>query len=227
MILNRTFFILGSVFSLTSSLYAAALSPAQSVQSPANNSCASLSQNYPNSKEGAQKLIQDLMQCAQGIAASAQKNQTQLLSIIENCFDVEHMAQKVLGTYRSSLTPDIQASYYKIFKDSTLATYSQRFFAFNLKKFAIKSAEKDTDTNNGWIVLSEVTPNSADAQPIQLKWSILQVNNKLLISDITLQDEGLSLTQLIRDDFKEILTGATSLKPLMDELNKRLAAANK
>lgn len=118
----------------------------------------------------------------------------QFRKLLNDGFDVPHIARFVLGRYWRLASEPERAEYLALFEDFIVNSYAQRFGEYageNLKVIATKAAGDDIG------VLSDLMrPNGP---PVKLEWKLRRDGATFKITDVVVEGVSMSITQ--RDDF--------------------------
>ena len=135
-------------------------------------------------------------------------------------FDVDQIAQYVLGRYWKVATPEEQAAYLDLFEDYLVSSYSQRFAEYTGEAFEVVSSRAQSD--NLEMVRSYVVTRSGEKA--KLDWIIERQDGVLLILDLKV--EGLSMSETHRSEFASyIQNNGGQVSALLDALRKKTGAS--
>lgn len=148
----------------------------------------------PEAGEFITRLAERAIAGLTNVNAPKTEREQQFRKLLNDGFDVPHIARFVLGRYWRLASEPERAEYLALFEDFIVNSYSQRFGEYageNLKVIAAKAAGDDIG------VLSDlVRPNGP---PVKLEWKLRRDGASFKITDVVVEGVSMSITQ--RDDF--------------------------
>jgi phospholipid transport system substrate-binding protein len=150
--------------------------------------------------DGARKFIQDLAQTAIATVAnkqlSDQQRRDRFRQLFVSTFDLPEISRFVLSRYWRTATPEQQQQFVKLFEETMVLIWSQRFKDYSGESLAIQGAGPDRE--NGWQVDSQVI--RPQGPPVPVQWRVKQLpNGGYRIVDIVA--EGTSMALTYRQDY--------------------------
>lgn len=142
----------------------------------------------------------------------------QLAPIVDRAFDLSAILQAAVGPRWTSLPPDQQQDLMKAFRSYTVANYVANFS--DGKGTSVKSVPGVQPVGDAQMVPTLIKPTTGDATKIN--YLVKEGHNGWQISDIYL-DGTISQVAVQRSDFRSLLTSGDGAKPLIQQLNKKVA----
>lgn len=141
--------------------------------------------------------------------------------IMEKTFDLDLIAQFVVGRYWRRADDTAKGEYLKLFRDYMVATYSVRLNEYNGESLQIISA-KPTDQPTDVLVETVVT-RDVDGLKLPITWRMRKSEARgYLVTDILVDNVSLAVAQ--RSEFVSVIRGSGgTLESLNEKLKARLA----
>ena len=143
-------------------------------------------------KEGIEKIINSN-------DSAEEKNKVFRTLFTEN-LDLDFIGKYVLGRYWRTATPAQKKEFIELYKEFNVKTWSQRFDEFKGKEFVFKGTSAANNPNQ---VFVDTTVPMPEGQPASVKWRVNDVNGKLKIIDIII--ENVSLAQTSRNEYTSFI----------------------
>ena len=143
-------------------------------------------------KEGIEKIINSN-------DSAEEKNKVFRTLFTEN-LDLDFIGKYVLGRYWRTATPAQKKEFIELYKEFNVKTWSQRFDEFKGKEFVFKGTSAANNPNQ---VFVDTTVPMPEGQPASVKWRVNDVNGKLKIIDIII--ENVSLAQTARNEYTSFI----------------------
>lgn len=148
--------------------------------------------------EAAKGFIEDLGRRAIASLTKPGVSQSQLessfQSLLEEGFDVQRIAQFVMGRYWNTMTPDQQSRFIPIFENRLKKSYANRFQEYRGVDFKVKDAREEGDH---YIVTSTIQKPGGPITPVD--WRVKEGK----IHDVKV--EGVSMSITIRDEYSALV----------------------
>lgn len=140
----------------------------------------------------------------------------QFRTILENQFNLKAIGKFVLGRYWKQASDEEKQTFLNLFKETTVATYANRFKDYTSEKFEIRGCHVEPD--GGVIVSSQIMrPNG---QTIPINWKIFEKKGEMRVYDVILEGISMGITQ--RSEFSSVIQkGGGSLEALNKALEKK------
>lgn len=133
-------------------------------------------------------------------------------------FDVNTIAQWVLGRHWSQATAEQRTDYLKLFEDLLVVTYSDRFGRYAGERLTIVNAV----SRPGEDTLVQTVLNHPETEAlIKIDWRIRSRAGKLWIVDVVI--EGVSMGQTQRSEFASAIRQNGGIDGFLGELRKRVS----
>lgn len=117
-----------------------------------------------------------------------------------SAFDIPEIGKFVLSRHWQSATPTQQAEFLKLFEDTQVLIWSQRFKRYNGVRLDTKGVKVENETT--WLVDSQII--RPQGPPTQVQWRVQKaVGGSLRIIDIIA--EGVSMALTYRGDYAAVL----------------------
>lgn len=141
--------------------------------------------------------------------------------IMEKTFDLDLIAQFVVGRYWRRADDTAKGEYLKLFRDYMVATYSVRLNEYNGETLQIVSA-KPTDQPTDVLVETVIT-RDVDGLKLPITWRMRKSEARgYLVTDILVDNVSLAVAQ--RSEFVSVIRGSGgTLESLNEKLKARLA----
>lgn len=139
-------------------------------------------------KEGIEKIINSN-------DSVEEKNKIFRALFTEN-LDLDFIGKYVLGRYWRTATPAQKKEFIELYKELNVKTWSQRFDEFKGKEFVFEGTSVANNPNQ---VFVDTTVPMPEGKPASVKWRVNDVNGKLKIIDIII--ENVSLAQTARNEY--------------------------
>jgi len=173
-------------------------------------------------KNDAIKLVENVTQ--EGIekiinsdVSQEEKNQVFRKLFTEN-LDLDYIGKFVLGRYWRTATPAQKKEFINLYKEFNVLTWSKRFDEFKGKKFNFDGAS--TANNPNQVFVNTSVPMQEGA-PASVKWRVNNMNGKLKIIDIIV--ENVSLAQTARNEYTSyIAKSPKGIDGLLENLRTKI-----
>lgn len=135
------------------------------------------------------------------VNAAKPEREQRFRKLLNDGFDVPHIARFVLGRYWRLASESERAEYLRLFEDFIVNSYSQRFGEYageNLKVTATRAGGDDI------AVFSDLLRPSGP--PVKLEWKLRRDGATFKITDVIVEGVSMSITQ--RDDFSATIQRA-------------------
>ena len=141
--------------------------------------------------------------------------------IMEKTFDLDLIAQFVVGRYWRRADDTAKVEYLKLFRDYMVATYSVRLNEYNGETLEIVSA-KPTEQPTDVLVETLIT-RDVDGLKLPITWRMRKSEDRgYLVTDILVDNVSLAVAQ--RSEFVSVIRGnGGTLESLNEKLKARLA----
>lgn len=114
--------------------------------------------------------------------------------------DLDFIGKYVLGRYWRTATPAQKKEFIELYKEFNVKTWSKRFDEFKGKEFIFDGT---TPANNPNQVFVNTSVPMQEGKPASVKWRVNDVNGKLKIIDIII--ENVSLAQTARNEYTSFI----------------------
>jgi len=155
-------------------------------------------------KDKAVKLIENVT--TEGIEkvinsnASVEEKNKIFRGLFTENLDLEFIGKYVLGRYWRTATASQKKEFIKLYKEFNIQTWSKRFDEFKGRKFIF---EGSSPANNPNQVFVNTTVPMEEGAPVSVKWRVNNVNGKLKVIDIII--ENVSLAQTARNEYTSFI----------------------
>ena len=141
--------------------------------------------------------------------------------VMEKTFDLDLIAQFVVGRYWRRADESVKGEYLKLFRDYMVATYSIRLNEYKGETLQIVSA-KPTDQPTDVLVETLIT-RDVDGLELPITWRMRKSEERgYLVTDILVDNVSLAVAQ--RSEFVSVIRGnGGTLESLNEKLKARLA----
>jgi len=129
---------------------------------------------------------------------------------VNEAYDMEYMAAKVLGRHWRKLTPEQQGHWRTTFSRLTVHTYATRFDGFGGERFEVLSSKPSKRSTV--LVLTQIVPSRED--PVEVNYRVAERDGRWRIIDVYLNGTVSELalrrseygTVIKRDGFDQLLS---------------------
>ena len=143
-------------------------------------------------KEGIEKIINSN-------DGTEEKNKVFRTLFTEN-LDLDFIGKYVLGRYWRTATPAQKKEFIELYKEFNVQTWSQRFDEFKGKEFVFEGTSVANNPNQ---IFVDTSVPMTEGAPANVKWRVNDVNGKLKIIDIII--ENVSLAQTARNEYTSFI----------------------
>lgn len=173
-------------------------------------------------KNQAVKMVQDLTK--EGIEkiinssdSAEEKNKTFRKLFTEN-LDLDFIGKYVLGRYWRTATPSQKKEFIDLYKEFNVKTWSARFDEFKGKEFVFDGTSAANNPNQ---VFVDTSVPMQEGKPASVKWRVNNVNGKLKIIDIII--ENVSLAQTARNEYTAFIAKSPKgIDGLLENLRSKI-----
>ncbi len=132
--------------------------------------------------------------------------------------DLDFIGKYVLGRYWRVATPEQQKEFIKLYREFNVQTWSKRFDEFKGRNFVFEGTSVANNPNQ--IFVNTSVPMD-DAAPVSVKWRVNDVNGKLSIIDIII--ENVSLAQTARNEYTSyVAKSPKGVEGLLENLRSKV-----
>lgn len=132
-------------------------------------------------------------------------------------FDVQSIAQFVLGLYWPRATQEQRAEYVKLFEDFVVKSYAKKFADYSGDGFKTVAIIKMSGSDS--MVSSQIRARE-DKPPVRVDWRVRDNDTRYRIVDVTV--EGISMSVTHRDEFAAVIrSSGGTVAGLIDALKKK------
>ena len=173
-------------------------------------------------KNDAIKLVENVTeegieQIINSNASQDEKNKVFRKLFTEN-LDLDYIGKFVLGRYWRTATPAQRKEFVDLYKEFNVLTWSKRFDEFKGKKFIFDGTS--TANNPNQVFVNTSVPMQEGA-PASVKWRVNNINGKLKIIDIIV--ENVSLAQTARNEYTSyIAKSPKGIDGLLENLRSKI-----
>lgn len=161
-------------------------------------------------KEGIEKIIN-------ADVSVEEKNKVFRRLFSEN-LDLDFIGKYVLGRYWRVATPAQQKEFIELYREFNVQTWSKRFDEFKGKNFVFDGTSAANNPNQ--IFVDTHVPMQEGA-PASVKWRVNNVNGKLKIIDIII--ENVSLAQTARNEYTSFIAKSPKgVEGLLENLRTKI-----
>jgi len=178
-------------------------------------------------KNAAVKLIENVTkegieQIINSNSSIEEKNKVFKRLFTEN-LDLDFIGKYVLGRYWRTSSAEQRKDFIKLYREFNIQTWSKRFDEFTGKEFKFNGT---SSANNANQIFVDTTVPVNEGNPISVKWRVNDVNGKLKIIDIII--ENVSLAQTARTEYTSyIAKSPKGVDGLLDNLRAKISAEKK
>ena len=162
-------------------------------------------------KEGIEQIINS--------NSSAEEKSKVFRKLFTENLDLDFIGKYVLGRYWRAANANQKKEFIKLYKEFNIQTWSKRFDEFKGKNFKFNGTSSANNPNQVFVDTSVPLNEGA---PISVKWRVNDINGKLKIIDIII--ENVSLAQTARTEYTSYI--AKSPKGIDDLLESLRAKIN-
>lgn len=155
-------------------------------------------------KDAAVQLVKDVTK--EGIEqiinsnSSVEEKDKVFRKLFTENLDLDFIGKYVLGRYWRTATPAQRKEFIDLYKEFNVKTWSKRFDEFKGKEFVFDGT---TPANNPNQVFVNTSVPMDEGAPASVKWRVNDVNGKLKIIDIII--ENVSLAQTARNEYTSFI----------------------
>lgn len=161
-------------------------------------------------KEGIEKIINSN-------DSAEEKNKVFRTLFTEN-LDLDFIGKYVLGRYWRTATPAQKKEFIELYKEFNVQTWSQRFDEFKGKEFVFEGTSAANNPNQ---VFVDTNVPMQEGAPASVKWRVNDVNGKLKIIDIII--ENVSLAQTARNEYTSFIAKSPKgVEGLLENLRAKM-----
>lgn len=161
-------------------------------------------------KEGVEKIINSN-------SSQEEKNKVFKQLFTEN-LDLDFIGRYVLGRYWRTATVQQRKEFITLYKDFNVKVWSKRFDEFKNKKFVFNGTSSANNPNQ--VFVNTKVPMS-EGNPVSVKWRVNNVNGKLKIIDIII--ENVSLAQTARNEYTSFIAKSPKgIEGLLENLRQKI-----
>jgi len=132
--------------------------------------------------------------------------------------DLDFIGKYVLGRYWRTATPAQKKEFIELYKEFNVKTWSKRFDEFKGKEFVF---EGTIPANNPSQVFVNTNVPMQEGKPASVKWRVNDVNGKLKIIDIII--ENVSLAQTARNEYTSFIAKSPKgIEGLLENLRAKI-----
>ena len=132
--------------------------------------------------------------------------------------DLDFIGKYVLGRYWRTATPAQKKEFIELYKEFNVKTWSKRFDEFKGKEFIFDGT---TPANNPNQVFVNTSVPMQEGKPASVKWRVNDVNGKLKIIDIII--ENVSLAQTARNEYTSFIAKSPKgVEGLLENLSAKI-----
>lgn len=143
-------------------------------------------------KEGIEKIINS--------NDSIEERNKVFRTLFTENLDLDFIGKYVLGRYWRVATPAQKKEFIELYKEFNVQTWSQRFDEFKGKEFVFEGTSAANNPNQ---IFVETNVPMQEGAPASVKWRVNDVNGKLKIIDIII--ENVSLAQTARNEYTSFI----------------------
>ncbi|MBR1374390.1 ABC transporter substrate-binding protein [bacterium] len=143
-------------------------------------------------KEGIEQIINS--------NASIEEKNKIFRQLFTQNLDLDFIGKYVLGRYWRTATPAQQKEFIELYKELNVQTWSKRFDEFKGRQFVF---EGTSPANNPNQIFVDTNVPMKEGAPAVVKWRVNNVNGKLKIIDIII--ENVSLAQTARNEYTSFI----------------------
>jgi len=178
-------------------------------------------------KDAAVKLIETVTkegieQIINSNSSIEEKNKVFRKLFTEN-LDLDFIGKYVLGRYWRTSSAEQRKEFIRLYKEFNIQTWSKRFDEFKGREFKFNGSSPANNANQIFVDTSVPVDEGA---PISVKWRVNNINGKLKIIDIII--ENVSLAQTARTEYTSyIAKSPKGVEGLLDNLRSKISAEKK
>lgn len=139
-------------------------------------------------------------------------------SLMKEGFDIQQIAQLVLGRYWRQASADEKQEFTRLLEDYLVRIYADRFTQYANVSLDVGGVRDEPD---GAIVHSTLVRPSGP--PVNLDWRVEQDNGRYSITDLVVEGVSMVITQ--RSEFASVIRqGGGQIQALIDVLRRKVGA---
>lgn len=173
-------------------------------------------------KNQAVKMVQDLTK--EGIekiinsSDSAEEKNKIFRKLFTENLDLDFIGKYVLGRYWRTATPSQKKEFIDLYKEFNVKTWSARFDEFKGKEFIFNGTSAANNPNQ---IFVDTSVPMQEGKPASVKWRVSNVNGKLKIIDIII--ENVSLAQTARNEYTAFIAKSPKgIDGLLENLRSKI-----
>lgn len=173
-------------------------------------------------KNQAVKMVQDLTK--EGIekiinsSDSAEEKNKIFRKLFTENLDLDFIGKYVLGRYWRTATPSQKKEFIDLYKEFNVKTWSARFDEFKGKEFIFDGTSAANNPNQ---IFVDTSVPMQEGKPASVKWRVSNVNGKLKIIDIII--ENVSLAQTARNEYTAFIAKSPKgIDGLLENLRSKI-----
>jgi len=173
-------------------------------------------------KDKALKLIENVT--SEGIEKIVNSNGSQeekdkvFRKLFTENLDLDFIGKYVLGRYWRMATAKQKKEFIELYKEFNIKTWSKRFDEFKGKRFVFEGV---TSANNPNQVFVNTSVPMDEGKPASVRWRVNEVNGKLKIIDIII--ENVSLAQTARNEYTSFIAKSPKgIEELLESLRSKI-----
>jgi len=173
-------------------------------------------------KDASVKLIENVTkegieQIINSNSSAEEKNKIFRKLFTEN-LDLDFIGKYVLGRYWRTANASQRNEFIKLYKEFNVQTWSKRFDEFKGKEFKFNGTSSANNPNQ---VFVDTSVPANEGAPISVKWRVNNINGKLKIIDIII--ENVSLAQTARTEYTSyIAKSPKGIDDLLESLRSKI-----
>ena len=155
-------------------------------------------------KEQAVKMVESVTKEGIEKIINSDKPSEEKIDVFRKLFtenlDLDFIGKYVLGRYWRTASVSQKKEFIELYKEFNVQTWSKRFDEFKGKEFHFKGTSPANNPNQVFVDTEVPMP---EAKPAGVKWRVNNVNGKLKIIDIII--ENVSLAQTARNEYTSFI----------------------
>jgi len=150
------------------------------------------------------------------------KRRTAIKDLIQDRFDFEEMAKRVLATHWKDRSKKERDEFISVFSDLLMGSYIGKIESYTNEKVTYDKEILKGEGKYGMVKTQIITANVN----IPIDYKLIKKNNKWVVYDVVI--EGVSFISTYRSQYNKIITGESyaslikQMKQKLDEENKKI-----
>lgn len=166
-----------------------------------------------------QKMSDDALALVTDASSKGETRRTKFRDLLSRNFDMAWIGQFVLGRHWQRATPDQRDKYLKLFEESIVFTYTEKFDEYSGQKLRVTGSRDD---EKYVFVKSQIFDPAGSRADVNVEWRLIVDGANLRIVDVLIEGVSMSLTQ--RNEYSSVIENNNGkIDSLLMKLEETLA----